>query len=103
MTRNDTEKLLVEDVLAGRVSRRTLLKRAAILGVSAPVVASLIAACGEDDDDGVDEEAPREAMEPLHALRWHRLVSRTHRRFGALRTTTLATRQGAARPGDSAP
>jgi peptide/nickel transport system substrate-binding protein len=55
MSQSDSEKLLVEDVLAGRVSRRSLLKRAAILGISAPAIASLIAACGDDDDE---EDAP---------------------------------------------
>jgi peptide/nickel transport system substrate-binding protein len=58
MNLSDSQKLLVEDVLAGRISRRTLLKRAAVLGVSAPVIASLLAACEDDDtDDDVDEPA----------------------------------------------
>jgi peptide/nickel transport system substrate-binding protein len=55
----DNQKQLVEDVLAGRISRRALLKRAAILGVSAPVIASLLAACEDDDvDDGDDADGP---------------------------------------------
>jgi peptide/nickel transport system substrate-binding protein len=54
----DSQKKLVEDVLAGTINRRSLLKRAAVLGVSAPVLASLIAACEDDDtDDSVDEPA----------------------------------------------
>ncbi len=37
-------------VLAGRANRRTILKRGAALGLSAPVIAGLLAACGSDDD-----------------------------------------------------
>ncbi len=64
MNLSDSQKLLIEDVLAGRISRRSLLKRAAVLGVSAPVIASLLAACEEDDDDDdvVDDDDP--AVEP---------------------------------------
>jgi peptide/nickel transport system substrate-binding protein len=54
----DIEQALVDDVLAGRVSRRSLLKRAAILGLSAPAVAGLLAACGDDDDDDDAPAAP---------------------------------------------
>jgi peptide/nickel transport system substrate-binding protein len=55
----DSQKKLVEDVLAGSISRRGLLKRAAVLGVSAPVLASLLAACEDDDsDDSVDDPEP---------------------------------------------
>jgi peptide/nickel transport system substrate-binding protein len=42
---------LRDDVLRGRLSRRAVLKRGAMLGLSAPVIASLLAACGDDDDD----------------------------------------------------
>ena len=34
------------DVLAGRIDRRTMLKRAMALGLSAPIIAGLLAACG---------------------------------------------------------
>lgn len=47
---------LMHDVMRGGLSRRDLLKRAAILGVSAPTLAALIAACEDDDtDDPVDD------------------------------------------------
>jgi peptide/nickel transport system substrate-binding protein len=36
--------------LAGRMTRRDVLKRAAALGLSAPVIASLLAACGGSSD-----------------------------------------------------
>jgi peptide/nickel transport system substrate-binding protein len=39
------------EVLEGRVNRRQVLTRAVALGLSAPVIASLLAACGDDDDD----------------------------------------------------
>src|SRR5690606_14501981 len=41
---------LVDDVMRGSVSRRSLLKRAAALGLAAPTISVLIAACGDDDD-----------------------------------------------------
>jgi len=42
---------LREDVLNGRLNRRSVLKRAMLLGLSAPVIAGLLAACGGDDDE----------------------------------------------------
>jgi peptide/nickel transport system substrate-binding protein len=55
---------LFADVLEGRVSRRGLLKRAAALGLSAPVIASLLAACADDDEP---EDAPAEAPDDTDA------------------------------------
>lgn len=37
--------------LAGRLSRRQVLRRAAVLGLATPMVGTLLAACGGDDDD----------------------------------------------------
>jgi peptide/nickel transport system substrate-binding protein len=50
---------LMNAVLRGGVSRRDLLKRAAILGITGPTLAALIAACEDDDtdDDVVDDVA----------------------------------------------
>jgi len=45
---------LAASALAGRYSRRQVLKRATALGLSAPVIAGLLAACGGDDDDDAD-------------------------------------------------
>jgi peptide/nickel transport system substrate-binding protein len=42
---------LMLDILQGRVSRRALLKRAAVLGITGPTLGALLAACGDDDDD----------------------------------------------------
>lgn len=38
--------LLYKDALSGRVTRRQLLRRASILGLSVPAIAALLAACG---------------------------------------------------------
>jgi peptide/nickel transport system substrate-binding protein len=56
MTRSgfDLEQLRA-DVFAGRMTRRGVLQRAMVLGLSAPVVAGLLAACGDDDDDSGDD------------------------------------------------
>jgi hypothetical protein len=48
---------LTSDVLQGRIGRRDLLKRAAILGIAAPTLASLLAAC---EDDEAEEDAAAE-------------------------------------------
>ena len=42
------------DILAGHLSRRDVLKRSIALGLSAPIVAGLLAACGGDDDDDAE-------------------------------------------------
>jgi len=41
-------------------SRRQVLKRAAALGLSAPAIAAVLAACGDDDDDDDDEPTATE-------------------------------------------
>jgi len=45
---------LREEVLSGQLSRRAVLKRAMVMGLSAPVIAGLLAACGDDDDEPED-------------------------------------------------
>ena len=46
---------LQAEVLDGRLSRRDVLKRGALLGLSAPVIAGLLAACGDDGGDDAPE------------------------------------------------
>ncbi|HUG16453.1 MAG TPA: peptide ABC transporter substrate-binding protein [Thermomicrobiales bacterium] len=59
---------LQEEVLAGRLSRRDVLKRGAALGLSAPIVAGLLAACGDDDDPtAAPDTAPTTAPQPSDA------------------------------------
>jgi peptide/nickel transport system substrate-binding protein len=42
---------LIESYAQGKIRRRDFLKRGAIIGLSAPAMASIIAACGDDDDE----------------------------------------------------
>lgn len=42
---------LVDDVMQGRLGRRSFIKRATALGLSFPTIMALLAACGGDDDD----------------------------------------------------
>jgi ABC-type transport system substrate-binding protein len=51
MADNRALDALTSDVLQGRIGRRDLLKRAALLGIAAPTLAGLLAACGEETDD----------------------------------------------------
>jgi peptide/nickel transport system substrate-binding protein len=42
---------LWDDIIAGKLTRRDVLKRATALGLSAPIITGLLAACGSDDKD----------------------------------------------------
>jgi len=46
----DTFVELRDQIVTGRIGRRQLLKRGVALGLTAPVLAGLLAACGGDDD-----------------------------------------------------
>lgn len=50
---------LLQQTIATPITRRSLLKRASVLGLSAGLTTTLLAACGGDDDD--DEEPTTEA------------------------------------------
>lgn len=58
---------LREEIVARRLSRRDVLQRAMALGLSAPVIAGLLAACGGDDDDDATATAPPAAATPTTA------------------------------------
>ena len=45
---------LWDEIARGSISRRDVLRRSLALGLSAPVIAGLLAACGGDDDDDDD-------------------------------------------------
>jgi basic membrane protein A and related proteins len=48
----DHGRRLVGEVCSGRITRRQLVQRASILGLSLPAISALLAACGGDDDEG---------------------------------------------------
>src|SRR5688572_14208449 len=54
---------LIDEATRLRWSRRQVLKRAAVLGLSAPAISLVLAACGDDDDDddGADPTATQAA------------------------------------------
>jgi basic membrane protein A len=64
MSRNpqesEYERLLVDEVRSGRLTRRQLVERATVLGLSLPAIGALLAACG-----GGDEEGAAPAEEPF--------------------------------------
>jgi peptide/nickel transport system substrate-binding protein len=62
----DTIERLREEISHSHLSRRSVLKRAMGLGLSAPVIAGLLAACGGDDDDD-EPTAPAAATTVLQA------------------------------------
>src|SRR5688572_6859760 len=41
---------LVDALNSGRISRRDFVRRGALLGLSIPTIAAVLAACGDDDD-----------------------------------------------------
>ena len=49
---------LDDALLHSRLSRRQLLRRSVVFGLSVPAIGSLLAACGSDDDDDEPTEAP---------------------------------------------
>lgn len=55
---------LRDQVLNRTIGRRDVLRRSLALGLSAPVIASLLAACGDDDDD---DDSDADAGEPTEA------------------------------------
>ncbi|CAN5818794.1 hypothetical protein BH23CHL2_BH23CHL2_07670 [soil metagenome] len=42
---------LIDEAVTGKLSRRDVLRRAVVLGLSVPAIGALLAACGDDDDD----------------------------------------------------
>ena len=49
---------LRNEALTGTLSRRSVLQRGVALGLSAPALAGLLAACGSDDDDDSSSDGP---------------------------------------------
>ncbi|MCO5176136.1 MAG: peptide ABC transporter substrate-binding protein [Thermomicrobiales bacterium] len=55
---------LRRDAAHGLIGRRSLLKRAMALGLGAPVIAGLLAACGGDDSDATSTTASSDSTSP---------------------------------------
>lgn len=58
---------LIEAYATGKINRRNFVKRGVIVGLSAPLMSAVIAACGSDDDDAdapADTEASGGGDEP---------------------------------------
>ncbi len=58
---------LYQGALAGRLNRRDVLRKGAALGLSLPVIATLLAACGDGDEDtpeGAEPTTPAGGMTP---------------------------------------
>ena len=59
---------LIDEATRLRWSRREILKRAAVLGLSAPAIGAVLAACGGSDDDDAEPTnttaAPAGSTEP---------------------------------------
>lgn len=55
---------LIEKAARLRYGRRQILKRAMVIGLSAPAIAGLLAACGDDDDDEPEPTTAPASDEP---------------------------------------
>ena len=56
-SRYDHLRRLADDLAGHPISRRDFIRRATLLGLSVPLIAGIIAACGGDDDDDDDDDA----------------------------------------------
>lgn len=56
---------VIDEFVAGRLSRRAFIRRGTIVGLSLPAIGALLAACGSDDDkDTADTNAPGTTAAP---------------------------------------
>jgi len=51
MTRDEHVRALMEARMSGQLSRRDLIRRLALLGLAAPTINAILAACGSDESD----------------------------------------------------
>ena len=56
-SRSGEVESLLSDINGLRLTRRQVLRRGTMLGLSLPIVGGLLAACGGDDDDDDDGSA----------------------------------------------
>lgn len=86
MSRNESGlDNLRDELLKGHLTRRQVLRRAAALGLSAPVIAGLLAACGGDDGEDTEET---EATSPAGATAAESETTPTEASGGGATTTT---------------
>jgi trehalose/maltose transport system substrate-binding protein len=66
MPRESENEILrfVDEAVAGKLTRRDVLRRAVALGLSVPAIGALLAACGDDDDDDDDDDDAATATSP---------------------------------------
>jgi peptide/nickel transport system substrate-binding protein len=50
--RSEVENHLIDEYVLGKITRRELVRRGTVLGMSIPLLSFVAAACGGDDDDG---------------------------------------------------
>jgi peptide/nickel transport system substrate-binding protein len=69
----ELENHLIDEYVLGRISRRELMRRGAVVGMSLPVLSFIAAACGGDDDDGATQtgggETTAGALQPGGTIR----------------------------------
>ena len=57
----ELENHLIDEYVSGKITRRELVRRGTVVGMSLPALSFIAAACGGDDDDDGEPrpEAPR--------------------------------------------
>ncbi len=58
---NEIANHVIDEFVAGRLSRRELLRRGALVGISAPVLGGILAACGSSSPSPARSRAPAAA------------------------------------------
>ena len=48
----ELENHLIDEYVFGKITRRELVRRGTVVGMSLPLLSFIVAACGGDDDDG---------------------------------------------------
>ena len=70
---SELENHLIDEYVLGRISRRELMRRGAVVGMALPTLSFIAAACGGDDDDGATQtgggETTAGALQPGGTIR----------------------------------
>ena len=106
---SDEDSNLYWELLAGRVSRGAFLRRGAAVGLSAPTLAAILAACGGNSSSSSGSNATSTATQvgtatttpaptgELDQLKWG-LFYEPGRWIGSIATTTRRTRSSRTSP-----